>query len=331
MTIIYQEMDGDLNHLANRMVAVIGYGALGQPAALNLRDSGVNTLVGGNADEQAAAQLDGFNASGIADAVRNSNIIMVMLPDESMTPVYMSAISPNLKRHDTLIFSSAYNLAFGYIEAPPFVDVGLIAPRTVGGILPVRYASDNRPFRSFVAVGQDASRQAWDRVLSLALALGALRGGAMEISLEQEAEISLFIQQAIQPALYHMLFTAASLLIDRGYPPEAVFTDLYLSGRLNEYMRQAAQSGLMEALNKSSMTGQYGTLTRLERYNDLKLERIMEKMLEEIHEKDFAQEWSKEYADGFPRLSKLLKYHRGHELWEFEQQTIEMQPPEDQE
>ncbi len=320
MTIIYHEADGDLNNLSGKIISVIGYGGLGRPVALNLRDSGVNVVVGRRTDD-GQPEADDLRMTTIEDAVKNSHIIMLLLPDEVMPEVYLQQVSPHLLRGHTLIFSSAYNVAFGYIEAPPFVDVGLIAPRTLGPAVRERY---EQGFHSFVAVGQDASGQAWRTVLALARAIGTLRAGAIEVSFEQEAELDLFIQQAILPAFHHVMMTAAHVLIEKGYPPEAALTDLYLSGEFTYYLEQATRSGLLHALRLAPLTSQYGTLSRLGRFNELKLERLMEVTLEEIRGGRFANEWAKEYADGYRRLNHLLKTQVDMELWELEQQTLDM-------
>jgi ketol-acid reductoisomerase len=320
MTIVYHEADGDLNNLSGKIVSVIGYGGLGRPVALNLRDSGVNVVVGRRTDD-GQPEADDLRVTTIEDAVKHSHVIMLLLPDEVMPEVYLQQVSPHLLRGHTLIFSSAYTVAFGYIEAPPFVDVGLIAPRTLGPAVRERY---EQGFHSFVAVGQDASGQAWSTVLALARAMGSLRAGAVEVSFEQEAELDLFIQQAILPAFHHIMMTAARVLIEKGYPPEAALTDLYLSGEFTYYLQQAASSGLLHALRLAPLTSQYGTLSRLDRFNELKLERLMEVTLEEIRGGRFANEWAKEYADGYRRLNHLLKTQVDMELWELEQQTLDM-------
>jgi ketol-acid reductoisomerase len=248
---------------------------------------------------------------------------MLMLPDEVMTQPYMAHISPHLKRDDTLIFSSAYNLAFGYIEPPPFVDVGLIAPRTIGGVVRERYMG-GESFPSFVAVGQDSTGRTWQTVLGLALALGALRVGAVEVSIEQEAQINLFLQQAVLPAFYNMMVTAARLMLKNGYPPEALLCDMYLSGKFTDHVRQVAHSGLLSSLDATTATGKYGVFSRMERFNELKLERLMEITLEEIRSGDFAQEWSREHAAGSPRLQKLIRQQEALDVWELEQQTLDL-------
>ncbi|MAS35960.1 MAG: ketol-acid reductoisomerase [Anaerolineaceae bacterium] len=330
MSIVYHEADGDLNYLTGRQVGIIGYGNLGRPLALNLKDSGVDVLVSeSDPDRRQLAESEGFQLAETHELVRRVHIVMLLVPDEVMPQIYLQEVSPNLERGDTLIFGSSYNIAFGFIEAPPFVDVGLVAPRTVGLAVRERYL-DGRGFISFVAVGQDASGQAWNIVLALAKAAGSLRpdAGAVEIAFEREAELDLFVQQAIMPLLHHILVTAAEILTEAGYPPEAAFTDLYLSGELQDVLQRASQEGLFPALRLASLTNQYGTFTRMERFNDLKLNRLMEVTLEDIRSGGFAREWAKEYGDGYHRLRRLLRSHSQHDLWLFEQQALDMLHPD---
>jgi ketol-acid reductoisomerase len=324
MSVIYREEDGDLSVLDGKRVAVIGYGNLGRPFALNLRDSGVRVTVGvRDREHDEHVRADGFSADAIEDAVQDAQVILMMLPDEAMPQVYIERVSPHLERGDTLVFGSGYNVAFGFIEAPPFVDVGLIAPRTLGAAVRERFER-GQGFNSFVAVGQDSSGGAWQTVLALAKAVGSLKAGAVEVSMEQEAELDLFVQQAILPVFHHLMISAANLLMKTGYPPEAAFSDLYLSGEFSDYFQRASQSGLMNALNLTSLTSRYGALSRMDRFSDLKLERLMEVTLDEIRRGSFAREWAKEFSDNYPRLKKMEDALTKLELWNFEQDTLDL-------
>lgn len=324
MTVIYRQEDGDLQHIGGRTIGIIGYGNMGRPAALNLRDSGLNVIVGVHSEAgHNDAVADGIRPLPISQIPQMAEIMFLLLPDEVMPQVYLEQISPRLQRGHTLLFASGYNVAFGFIEAPPFIDVGLIAPRAFGPAIRERYLS-GEGFYSFVAVGQDATTQAWPTVLAVAAGMGALQAGALEVTMEQEAQLDLFVQQAVLPAVHHIITTAARLLVRLGYPPEAAIMDLYISGEFTDYIRRAAEEGLNHALRLSSLTGRYGLFSRLERFNELKLERLMEITMEEIAAGRFAQEWAREYANDYPRLRKLLAMQERDELWELEQQTIEL-------
>ena len=324
MTLLYRENDASLNVLSGKTVGMIGYGGLGRPVASNLRDTGVRLLIGVRQDEsREQARRDGFAPRDIADIIPKCHILMLMLPDEALPEVYLEMVSPALQRGHLLVFSSGYNIAFGCIEPPPFVDVGMIAPRTIGAAVRSRYL-DGRGFYSFVGIGQDATGTAWDSLLALAKAMGSLRAGALEITMEQEAQLDLFAQQAILPAFYHVMATAAKVLLNMGYPPEATMMDLYISGEFTDYLSRATSRGLLHALRLSSLTGQYGIFSRLERFQDLKLEGLMETALDEIRHGEFAREWTREYEDGYPRLASLLRAQEDLPLWKLEEQTVEL-------
>ncbi len=302
---------------------MLGYGNLGRPIALNLRDSGLRVLIGNIPDSYAVqANADGFETVTIAEAARRSEILLMLLPDEAMADTYAQAVSPTLKPGDMLVFTSGYNVAFGFIEPPPFIDTVLIAPRTIGAGVREGYLSGHG-YLSFVAVEQDASGQAWPLTLALAKALGSLRLGALEMTFKQEAELDLFNQQAFLPALHNLLLTAADLLIKEGYPPEAALLDLYVSGELSYTLSKAAELGFMDMLRMHSLTSQYGMLSRAERFAEPKLRRQMEITLDEIRGGKFAQEWAAEYASGYPRLELLLRKRGKLPLWALEQQAIE--------
>ncbi|MDE2749748.1 MAG: NAD(P)-binding domain-containing protein [Chloroflexota bacterium] len=323
MATIYREADANLNVLSGKTVGIIGYGNLGRPVANNLRDSGVRLLVGLREDEtREHAREDGFEPQDIEKVIPRCHILMLFLPDEVVPEVYLERISPFLQRGHLLVFASGYNIAFGFVEPPPFVDVGMIAPRTIGAAVRSRYL-DGSGFYSFVGVGQDATGSTLETLLGLAKAMGSLGAGAIEISMEQESQLDLFVQQAILPAFHHVLSTAAEVLLELGYPPEAVMLDLVISGEFTDYLSRASQMGWLRALRLSSLTGQYGLFSRLSRFKELKLEGLMEATLDEIRQGDFAIEWSREYEQGYPRLAGLLSAQEGQHLFALVQGTLE--------
>ena len=322
MAVIYRETDGDLGLLVEKTIGVIGYGNMGRAIALNLRDSAFSILVGNPDDEYAQqAYRDGFQVSDIADAAARADVIFLMLPDEIAAQVYLHAIAPGLRQGDTLVFASGYNVAFGFIEPPPFVDAVLVAPQAVGQRVREGYVTGDG-FPSFVAVAQDASGQAWPRVLAIAKAIGALRCGAIELTFQQEAELDLFFQQALLPAIQSVLYTAIKILNREGFPPEAVLTSLYLSGELGYIISKWAEAGMLPSMSMHSQTGQYGILSRLERFREVKLNRQMESVLDAIRRGDFAQEWAAEYADGYPRLETLRRQLENLSIWQLERDVL---------
>ncbi|MDW8300796.1 MAG: hypothetical protein RML95_15795 [Anaerolineae bacterium] len=324
MPAFFTEADADPSALAGLAVALLGYGELGSAAAYNLRESGLTVIIGTDDTCQAdAARMAGFEATSAADAAVRSPIIVLAEPDERLPSVYFEQVAPGLHVGDTLVFLSGYCLAFGYIEPPPFVDTVLIAPRGNSDALRrARQVGAHAP--CFIAVEQDSSGKAWQRALALARALGALRGGALEVTAQQEAELRLFAQQTLLPALHYLLVAAAELLIREGYPPEASLLELYLSGELARLLSESAQHGLSGALERMAQTAQYGVLSRLERFTDVKLSRLLENALDEIRQGKFAQEWLSEYANGAPRLAALRAKRATLALWRHETRTRQM-------
>lgn len=324
MSAIFREESASLDALNGELVGVLGYGNLGRPLAWNMRASGLSVRVGVRdvtSESQAQALADGFISDSIERVVQEASVLFLLMPDEALPQAYLDRILPHLTRRHLLVFASGYNLAFGYIEPPPFVDVGLFAPRCVPSTLRQRY-EEGRGFYSLVGVGQDANGRVLERVLALAKACGSLKLGAIEVTIEQETELDLYLQQAVLPFFTHLLNASATLLIDKGYPPEAVLLDLYISGELNDTIAYAQQEGLLHALRNSTMAAQFGFFTRLERYKDLNLERILDQTLKDIRDRSFADEWAKEYADGYPRLKRLLRAQETLDLWQTEDDVL---------
>lgn len=324
MPAFFTEADADSSALAGLAVALLGYSELGSAAAHNLRESGLTVIIGtDNVQAADQARMAGFEVTAAADAALRSPILLLAEPDERLPAFYFERVAPALRVGDTLVFLSGYCLAFGLIEPPPFVDTVLIAPRGSAAALRRAYQSGTRS-PSFIAVEQDSSGKAWQRALALARALGALRGGALEVTAQQEAELRLFTQQTILPALHHLLTTAAELLIREGYPPEASLLELYLSGELARLLEEGAQHGLLGALERTSSVTQYSLLSRLERFTDAKLIRLLENALDEIRSGKFAQEWSSECLNGTARLNALRAKRATLALWRHEARARQM-------
>jgi ketol-acid reductoisomerase len=328
MTVIYRDSDANLGLLMDRKIAVLGYGNMGRPMALNLRDSAFRILIGNRNDDYAAqAYRDGFEVTTIAEAAARADLLLMLMPDEIAAQIYLQDIAPGLRPGDTLVFASGYNVAFGFIEPPPFVDIVLVAPQTTGQGVREKYVA-GQGYPSFVAVAQDASDHAWERVLAIAKALGALHRGAIELTFQQEAELDLFTQQALMPALHSVIQTAIDVLNHEGFPLEAIFMSLYLSGELGHVISKWSDLGILPSLHMHSLTSQYGTLSRIERFKEVKLSRQMEVILDAIRKGNFAQEWADEYADGYPRLQALRRRLENMSMWQQEHEVLDAMHPE---
>ncbi len=294
MANIYHDEDADLGALDGRRVAVIGYGNQGRSQALNLRDSGVRVIVGNIRDEaHEAAQSEGFDVRPIDEASAVADLVMLLIPDEVMPGVYEAKVAPGLLPGDLVCFASGYNVAFGLIDPDPSLDVVLVAPRMIGAGVRDGYVA-GRGFPCFVGVHHDATGAAKPRMLALCRAIGATRGGCLELSMHDEASLDLFTEQGFGPAFGRVLMSAAELLVEAGYPPEAVLVELYLSGEFAYSLEKIRELGMFRQMDLHSQTSQYGSITRGARYLSLDgaLKEKMGAVLDEIRSGEFAKEWS---------------------------------------
>ncbi len=308
MPTIYHDEDANLEVIQGQTVAILGFGNQGGAQAHNLRDSGIDVIVGNLDDAYAeAARGDGFEVMPIAEAARRADALFLLTPDEVMPEVYERDVAPHLEPGNLIDFAHGYNIAFDLIRPPDFVDVILIAPRMIGSGVRDTYLAGHG-FASFVGVHQDATGKAVARMLALARALGSTRAGCLEMSMNDEATLDLFTEQAFGPAFGRVMLAAIETLVEAGYPPEAVMMELFLSGELSYSFEKTRELGSLRQHELHSHTSQYGTITRSQRYADL-TESLKEKMrtsLEEIRSGAFAREWS----DGHERGLQILETAR---------------------
>ncbi|TXT63785.1 MAG: Ketol-acid reductoisomerase (NADP(+)) [Promethearchaeota archaeon] len=293
MVNIYHEKDGNISEIKEKTVAIIGYGNQGRAQALNLRDSGINVIVGNREDEyRQFAKDDGFSTYSIADAVNKADIIFILIPDEILDEVFEESIRPYLSEGNAIVFASGYNVGFELIDLPDNIDVLLLAPRMIGVGVREKFL-DGEGFFSFIAIEQDATGHAKNVLLALAKGIGTLRKGAVELTFKQEAELDLFNEQGFGPAFGRVLLTAIYTLLDAGYPPEAVLIEMYMSGEMSYTYQAMAKVGLVKQVNFHSQTSQYGSMSRGIRFRKLPLRPKMEEILEEIQNGEFTKEWEK--------------------------------------
>jgi ketol-acid reductoisomerase len=307
MAVIYHDEDASLDAIRGETVAILGYGNQGSAQARNLRDSGLEVVVGNIDDSyRATAVQDGFEVVPIAEASRRANLLFLLVPDEIMPEIYQRDIAPHLRPGQLLDFAHGYNIAFGLILPPPSIDVVMIAPRMIGSGVRDSYLS-GEGFPSFVGVHQDASGKARQRLLGLAKAVGSTRAGCLEMTLRDEATLDLFTEQAFGPAFGRVMMTAIDTLVEAGYPPEAVLMELYLSGELAYSFLKIRELGMLKQHELHSHTSQYGTITRSARYADLDppLRERMRASLEEIRSGAFAKEWSSDRGDKLELLKQV--------------------------
>jgi ketol-acid reductoisomerase len=326
MAVVYHDEDADLDAIRRQTIAILGYGNQGNAQARNLRDSGLEVIVGNIEDSyRQAALADGFEVVPIAEAAQRADALFLLTPDEVMPEVYERDVAPHLAAGDLLDFAHGYNVAFGLIAPPPSVDVVMIAPRMIGAGVRDSYVS-GEGFPSFVGVHQDATGCAKARMLGLAKAVGSTRAGCLEMSFTDEATLDLFTEQAFGPAFGRVMMTAIDTLVEAGYPPEAVLMELYLSGELAYSFLKMREMGALRQHELHSHTSQYGTMSRAMRYFDLDppLKAKMQEALEEIRSGAFAKEWStdREQKLAFIRQAREIQRNLPMTQWEDEARRV---------
>lgn len=310
MTKIFYESDASLEALNGQVVAVVGYGNQGRSWALNLRDSGLDVEVCVRSDASAEqARDDGFDTAEIA-AANDADVICVLIPDDVIPSL---GLTP---RPDACsIVASGYCPAFGRFNPPG--DIGMVAPRMLGPEVRSCYVEGNG-FITAVGIEHDETGRALERVLAIALAIGGLREGAIELTLEQEAILDLGVEQVLSPALTAVNEAFVGTMIDRGIPMEAIITELVLSGEVERTYRLLRKEGFAVQSEYHSPTSQYGQLSRRGQFDHLDVRATMERLTDDISSGRFADEWDAERDQGYPVLTELKERHAGPGVREYE-------------
>jgi ketol-acid reductoisomerase len=305
--------DGNLE-LLNGTIAVIGYGSQGHAHALNLRDSGIDVVVGLREDSSSRekAQEAGLTVKSIADAVKGAAFVMILLPDHVQRTVYAEEIEPNLEEGATLLFAHGFNIHFGYITPPAGHDVIMVAPKSPGHRVRELYeAGAGTP--GLVAVAQDASGNALQKALAYGTAIGCGRMGMLETTFGEETESDLFGEQAVLCGGATALMIAGfETLVEAGYQPEIAYyecvnelkliVDLIYEGGF-DYMRYSI-----------SDVAEYGDLTRGPRVVDETVKARMKEILGEIQSGQFARELIAEEDNGRPNFKQLRAAGKEHQI-----------------
>ncbi|MGA7765298.1 MAG: ketol-acid reductoisomerase [Candidatus Sulfotelmatobacter sp.] len=316
MSTVYHDKDANIEVLKGKIVGVVGYGNQGRPQALNLRDSGINVIIGCIPDSyRETAKRDGHTVLGIEEAVQKSDIVVIAVPDEVQPAVYKASIEKHLRPGMTLCFPSGYCIHFAQIVPPNDVDVVMLAPRLMGIAVRETFLQ-GRGSSAEAGVAQDFSGQAWQTMLALAKGMGCTRAGVFKSSFSEETEIDLFCEQAVWPAILDCLITAFEVLVEHGHAPEDVAFELYASGEASHTFGEMATQGIFEQMKHHSVTSQYGTLSRRKGGAGEGLRARMETALKKIRDGSFAREWTQEAAKGYPTLNKLRRELADHSLAE---------------
>jgi ketol-acid reductoisomerase len=294
----FYEQDGSLAPLAGKTVAIIGYGSQGHAHALNLRDSGINVIVGlyEGSKSKGKAEAAGLKVLSVGEATKAADFIMVLLPDHVQGDTYRKEIQPNLTKGKTLMFAHGFNIHFNEIKPPADIDVSMIAPKAPGHRVRELFI-EGVGVPALVAIAQDASGKALENALAYALALGCLKAGVIETTFKEETESDLFGEQAVLCGGVSELIRAGfETLTEAGYAPEIAYfeclhelkliVDLIYEGGLG-YMRYSI-----------SDTAEYGDYTRGPRIVNAETRKEMKKILSEIQSGEFARTWLDENRSG---------------------------------
>ncbi|MGH3344716.1 MAG: NAD(P)-binding domain-containing protein [Carbonactinosporaceae bacterium] len=291
--------------LRGHTIAVLGYGNLGRSMALNLRDAGLDLVIG-NIDDgyRAAAGRDGFEVLDPAAATRRADLVFVLLPDEVIPGCFASEVGPHLQAGAAVCFASGYVLAFGLVEPPPQADVLLFAPRMVGSEVRSTYL-DGSGFLSYLSVEQDATGRGWPVLTALAHAAGSLQRGAMVLPARQEAVLDLFIEQGVGPYLGIALQLAFTVGTEAGLPPEARVLEMYMSGEMARTVQGFADEGFYQSVTGHGLVATYGGFLGTLGLDVEDMQRRFTRTLESIRSGEFARKLQDEQANGYPTLAAI--------------------------
>ena len=314
MATVYYAKDADPTLIQGKKVGIIGYGSQGHAHALNLRDSDVQVMVGlyeGSASK-TKAEAEGLSVATPDVVTKESDVIMILVPDQTQAKVYKESIGPNLDSSKTLMFAHGFNIHFGEIDPPADVDVSMIAPKAPGHRVREVFA-EGSGVPSVVAIHQDASGNALANALSYGAAIGSMRAGIVATTFKEETETDLFGEQAVLcGGVTSLVRNAFEVLTEAGYQPEIAYfevlhelkliVDLMYQGGMN-YMRYSV-----------SETAEYGDYSRGPRIIDAHVRANMEQVLAEIQDGSFAKEWIAENHEGQPRFKVMREAGAAHEI-----------------
>ena len=312
MAVIYYEKDADLSLLDGKTVGIVGYGSQGHAHALSLKDSGVDVMVGlySGSPSWEKAEKAGLRVAEVADMAKESDIIMMLVPDHLQGKIYKESIEPNLVSGKTLMFAHGFNIHYGQIDPPSNIDVSMVAPKAPGHRMREIFVQGSG-VPGLLAIHQDPSGNAQRYGLAYAKGVGCTRAGVLETTFKEETETDLFGEQTILCGGVSSLVKAGfETLVEAGYQPESAYfecmhelkliVDLMYQGGL-EYMRYSV-----------SDTAEYGDYSRGPQVVDDHVKQNMKRVLEQIQDGTFAKEWIAENDEGRPRFNVMREQDAAH-------------------
>ncbi len=316
MVKIYYDQDANLEMLAGKTVAIIGYGSQGHAHALNLKESGVNVVVGlyKGSKSWPKAEAEGLKVMTAADAAKTADVVMMLIPDEKQAATYKNDIGPNLKSGSALAFAHGFNIHFGQIVPPPDVDVFMVAPKGPGHLVR-RVFTEGAGVPCLVAVHQDASGKAYDIGLAYAKGIGGTRAGVLDTTFREETETDLFGEQAVLCGGITALMTAGyETLVEAGYKPESAYFECFHEMKL--IVDLMYEGGMAKMRHSISDTAEYGDYTTGSRIITDATRAEMKKILAEIQDGTFAKKWLLENQANRPQFNAMRRRAAQHPIEE---------------
>ena len=314
MATIYYKEDADIGLLSGKRVGVIGYGSQGHAHALNLRDSGVDVMVGLHAGSasRAKAEAEGLRVADPAETARESDFIMVLAPDTAQSGIYRESIEPHLSAGKTLMFAHGFNIHFGEIKPPADVDVSMIAPKAPGHRVREVFV-EGQGVPSLVAIHQDASGGALPNALAYGAGIGSTRAGIVATTFKEETETDLFGEQAVLcGGVTSLIKNAFETLTEAGYQPEIAYFEVMHELKL--IVDLLYEGGMKYMRYSVSDTAEYGDYSRGSRVVDEHAREAMRQVLKEVQDGSFAREWIAENHEGQPRFKAMREAAANHEI-----------------
>jgi len=312
----FYDSDADLSLLEGKKCAVLGYGSQGHAHSLNLMESGVDVCVGlrkESASWKKAADA-GLEVKTIPEAVQAADIVMMLLPDQTMKSIYDADVAPYMDGVSTLAFGHGFNIHYNQIVPPEHVDVIMIAPKSPGHLVRRTY-QNGQGVPCLIAVEQDANGQAKDLALAWAKGIGCTRAGALETNFKDETETDLFGEQAVLcGGVADLVKSGFETLTEGGYPPELAYFECMHELKL--IVDLFYEGGLSRMNYSVSETAEYGGMTRGPRVVDADTKTRMKAILGEVQDGSFAKEWLNESKSGGKNFEALRQQNRQHPIEE---------------
>lgn len=305
MAKMYYDDDANLNLLKGKKIAIIGFGSQGHAHALNLKDSGLDVIVGlyEGSKSRKRAEEAGLQVMNVDDAAKAADIIMILIPDEKQSKVYKESIEKNLTEGKALAFAHGFNIHFHQIVPPEFVDVFMVAPKGPGHLVR-RVYEEGKGVPDLIAVYQDYTGKAFDIALAYAKGIGGTRAGVIQTTFKEETETDLFGEQAVLcGGVTELMKAGFETLVEAGYQPEiAYFECLHEMKLIVDLIYEGGFSKMRYSISDTAEFGDYMTGKRIIT-EDTRAE--MKKVLSEIQTGEFAKKWLLENQVGRPQYNAI--------------------------